>query len=98
MEEYNGWTNRETWAVKLHWDNNQGDVEFFSQNAKEFKESGKSMKEFADWLRNQADDIQHSVLFEEHSSKEAKLFVEDVGSFWRVNWHEIAESYYKEVV
>jgi len=24
FEEYNGWTNRETWAFNLHWQNDEG--------------------------------------------------------------------------
>ena len=39
-DEYNGWTNRETWAVKLHWDNNPGDYDFIMSEAKEHIERG----------------------------------------------------------
>jgi hypothetical protein len=35
METYNGWTNYETWAVKLWMDNDQGSQEYWAERAKE---------------------------------------------------------------
>lgn len=96
-DKYQGWTNRETWAVKLHWDNNEGDYNFFTQNAKDFKREGKEVFEFADFLKEEAETVYEIVFDENGGTEEAKLFVKDVGSLWRVNWIEIAEAYYREV-
>jgi len=94
-EEYNGWTNKETWAVKLHWDNNQGDQEFFSEQAREY-EKVKGLHDFADFLRDTAETIFNMVIDEGQGTSEAKNFVKDVGSLWRVNWQEIAKAYFDE--
>ena len=96
-ENYNGWENRETWAVKLHWDNNSRDQEYFSGLASEFKKSDKSVHEFSEELFNIAEEIFDSVIMQAQGTREAKLFVADVGSLWRVNWREIAQAYYDEV-
>lgn len=34
-KEYNGWTNYETWLVKLWQDNDQGDQEYWQKQAEE---------------------------------------------------------------
>lgn len=95
---YEGWSNRETWAIKLHWDNNEGDYNFFTGEAKRFKNSGRSISEFADFLKDTAEEIQDIVINRpEEASKEARLFILDVGSLWRVDWDEIADAYYDEV-
>jgi len=93
MEEYQGWANRETWAVALWWDNNQGDQEYFAEQADEYRKKGKPVYEFADFLKETAEDIQESV-FEGESNDDAKSMMKDVGSLWRVDWNEIAQSYY----
>lgn len=99
-DEYNGWTNYETWAVKLHWDNNQGDYNYFTNTAREFKEGGKTVAEFSDWIHERAEEIFDVVLGNEEGvtpNQEQMMFVTDVGSLWRVNWFEIAEAYFSEV-
>lgn len=37
-EEYNGWTNRETWAIQLHLSNNEGDYNHMREVAVDFLE------------------------------------------------------------
>lgn len=100
-EKYNGWTNRETWAVKLHWDSNSADHDFFTNKAREHKKHNKSVHEFAKFLEDTAEDIHEAVFHPEaggvQPNKEALMFVQDVGSLWRVNWVEIAKAYYDEV-
>lgn len=95
-EEYNGYKNKSTWAVKLHWDNNEGDYKYFTGEAKRFKGRGKEVYEFADFLKEQAEEIKHNVIYGE-STEEAKLFIDDVGDINDVDWQELAEDYYKEV-
>lgn len=94
-DRYNGWTNRETWAVKLHWDNTYGDYLFFSELAKEYFTRGDAVYVFADRLKEEYDQIKESV-FDGEATKEAKMMVQDVGSDWRVEWVEIANAYYDE--
>ena len=37
-EKYNGWTNYETWNCKLWMDNNEGDQDYWKDQAREAKE------------------------------------------------------------
>lgn len=90
-EEYNGWTNRETWATALHIDNDQG-----IQN---------SVQELATSAHNENDDTDTALAelaesIEEHITElvesdwdGVKLMRRDIGSLWRVNWREVAKAY-----
>ena len=95
-ESYQGWSNYESWAVRLHWDNNEGDYRHMTEEAKNYKKAGKSIREFADYMKETAEEIQ-DIVIEGQGNEEQKSFMHDVGSLWRVNWYEIAESYYNEV-
>ena len=95
-EKYEGWANRETWCVKLHWDNNEGDYNYLTNEAKRFKTKGKTDYEFANFLEDYAKQVYDSVI-EGNATPEGKLFLEDVGSLWRVDWEEIAQGYYNDV-
>ncbi len=94
-EEYQGWSNRETWAVRLHWDNDPVTDEVFRDSAKSFKEQDLSSTAFADHLQEEAEVMQSHVINDpDRATQEERLFTADVGSLWRVNWQEIADSYY----
>jgi hypothetical protein len=94
-DEYNGWTNYSTWAVTLHWDNNEGDYQYCSEQAKRFKGGLKEPREFGIFLKDLYTEIFDSVI-EGNATKEAKLMVRDVGNGDNVDWEEIAEAYYKK--
>jgi len=95
-QKYNGWTNYHTWAVKLHWDNNEADYKYYTEHAKEHKERGNSVFSFGRWLEEHYNDIFESVI-EGKGTEEGKLMVTDCGDALDVNWLEIAEAYYAEV-
>ncbi len=97
LEEYQGWANRETWAVKLWWGNNEGDQKYFSEQADEFRKAGKPVYEFADFLKEQAEEIEENV-YDGEANEVAKSMMKDVGSLWRVDWNEIAQSYYDDSI
>ena len=40
-QKYNGWTNYETWAIKLWMDNDEGEYEYWQETAKEILNSTK---------------------------------------------------------
>lgn len=97
MEEektYNGWSNRETWAVYLHWSNNEGDYNHFMEVAKEYHDKGRRISEFAGYLEERAEEIQEMVMSGE-ATQEAKYFMQDVGSLWRVDWMEVATAFWE---
>jgi hypothetical protein len=91
-QEYNGWTNRETWATMLHIDNDEGlllpllDV---TQNHENVRDLATEIEAF----------ITEDVLnFDNVSTnKNAFIMLTDIGSLYRVNWQEIAESLFDNV-
>lgn len=89
--EYNGWTNRETWATALHINNDEGLINPLSEVAK-----------LHDNLNDMADEVEGFISevldFDNVSTnRNAFLMLQDIGSLYRVNWREIAESIMSEV-
>lgn len=89
-ETYNGWTNRETWALMLYISNDQG----LADTARDIcDESGESaVYEFRSWV----DGLLNWESYEFESgcvqSPELVKMSQDVGSLFRVNWSECVES------
>jgi hypothetical protein len=87
---YNGWTNYETWAVKLWIDNDQGTQEYWLSQARAFArtpsfENADAVKyAFADAIKDNYDEHmpEHSVVYTD-------LLQAALG---RVEWSEIAAS------
>jgi hypothetical protein len=100
-QEYNGWTNRETWAVALHINNDQGLYNQVREMANEYttqRENASIANE--SWLFAQyCDQIENFIddLFDEQWES-LKAMRNDIGSLYRVNWREIAESFVEEKV
>ena len=82
-EEYNGWSNRETWAVALWIDNEQR----LQDKALELAKENKGQRELADAIESWLDD------YFNQNWVQARTMREDIGSLYRVNWWEIAEGY-----
>ncbi len=90
---YNGWTNYETWLVKLWMDNDQGSSEHWQERAQEvFKVDGdESARSLADLLKDEHEEHYLEVL--RHAKQECSLLSDLIGAAMsEVNWHEIAES------
>ena len=104
-ETYNGWSNRETWAINLHLSNNEGDYDQMREQAREFvKEcrAGEPNKwntptdmaysKMAAYIKEWIEYIFDSVINPEDGppSEAARMLVGDVGSWWRADFYEIA--------
>lgn len=98
--EYNGWTNRETWATMLHIDNDQWLQETAMDYAKtaleehEPEEEG-DISEAIDCLEDTIQNwIEEDLLTLENvaGNQGLWLMLTDIGSLYRVNWREIAQS------
>jgi hypothetical protein len=85
--EYNGWSNRETWATGLWINNEQALQEQVTDQAREASNLGV----FADYIEEMISD-----LFDENWEG-LKAMRNDIGSLYRVNWIELAESFMSEV-
>jgi hypothetical protein len=99
---YNGWSNYETWVVKLWIDNDgyAGGAESVNDQAKYFRaenpdDADAATKALANWIEDAIDqDIDNS---DEKALTEG-LFADLLGrSLKQVNWDEIAAAYLEEV-
>jgi hypothetical protein len=100
-EEYNGWSNRETWATALHINNDQSLYEIAQDYTKqeiEGHDKGETInayylgQTFRNWIE---DDL---LTIENISGNRALwLMLSDIGSLHRVNWEEIAYTFLMEM-
>jgi hypothetical protein len=104
--EYNGWTNRETWATALHINSDQALYDLASDYAstawKEHAEDGEGRYVTAsDCLADTLESwITEDLLTLENISGNQGLWamLSDIGSLYRVKWQEIAESFIDDVI
>ena len=97
--EYNGWSNRETWATNLWLTNEYGitkDLEiYFQELHNEGEETTAEIKrKFAEYIENYTNEL---LAFENLNSTTYSMLT-DIGSLYRVNWREIAEDFTSYVV
>ena len=92
-ESYNGWPNRETWAVALHIDNDPGTYEYRCELLRESDGVG----QLADLLEGFVTDLVEPVFHDpENATDWGRMCAADVGSFYRVDWWKIAEGFWSE--
>ena len=99
-QEYNGWSNRETWATALHINNDQ----YLYETARDYTKeeiAGHDQDEeinpyylgevFRSWIE---EDV---LTFENMDNGALFSMLTDIGSLYRVNWSEIASSFLSEM-
>ena len=106
-EEYNGWTNRETWATASHIDNDEGfynyRLELRAEVLRDSKATGNDHPEYAlgnqlqEWIEGLAEEVYSPAagVLSPPSQNLLGMF-HDIGSIWRVNWYEIAANFLSE--
>lgn len=98
-ETYQGWTNRETWALMLHINNDEGLSEMFRQlvrmdgGAGQDWEREERVRDYATALLN-PDEYREE--YGEPQGVELRRMASEVGSLWRVNWQEVVEALTEE--
>lgn len=101
MEDYNGWKNRETWATALHINNDYGlqlEVEERVTNLIEQHEGDRDevITYLSEWLQGWITDLVSAEWWRDElgceMSEGAEMMRQDIGSLWRVEWYDIAES------
>ena len=101
METYNGWSNRETWATKLHLDNDQALHEIAFDYARQEIEGHDKGEEINSYHLGETFEnwITEDLLTLENIAGNQGLFnmLTDIGSLYRVDWQEIAQSYIDQV-
>ena len=89
-DSYNGWCNRETWAVNLHLSSDEGlyHATLYSLASAD-DPCDVPGREYGEIIHALVDD-----LFEEHSDDPLiQSMIHDVGSLWRVDWDEIGKAW-----
>ena len=82
-DNYNGWANRETWALMLWIENDQG----LSEWAREIAPGGETAVK--EWVETLLTPHLYREEFGSEMSEELSMMASDVGSLWRIDWDEI---------
>ena len=100
---FNGWKNRETWAVNLWIENDQG-LYIEAQNlAKQALRNDQLNAErtladmLKEWLENLLDFRAYRAEYGSEMPEALQIMRDDIGSLYRVEWWEIASEWIKEI-
>ena len=103
---YNGWTNYETWNVKLWMDNEEGSYNYWQEAAQDCYDSAEAgnvltrdeeaARSLADRLKDEHEEAMHNML--EAAKQGASMWQDLLGAaLSEVNWDEIATSMIEDV-
>ena len=102
-KRYNGWTNYETWAVKLWMDNDEGSYRYWQEQTRECwdETSDKSPNQYCNHSDNARIMLAERLKDEHDSQSDHPVFAASDGTVYadllnaalsEVDWHEIADS------
>ena len=98
-DTYNGWTNRETWAVALHidsdplWQAYRGRLCYEAADLAGTDPKYQLAETLKTWITDVHDDFYSSEPGTgNRADPNVRAMLADIGSLWRVNWTEIAEN------
>jgi hypothetical protein len=104
--DYNGWSNRETWATALWINNDHGLYELASENICQLflenmdtddRENGymDGLIAAEDWLKDWVEDLFSFDYWADMGGMTRDIYsmISDIGSLYRVNFREIAENW-----
>jgi hypothetical protein len=91
---YNGYSNRETWALELWLSNDEGFYreireEIIPQLRKRYDDEDLPYRladRLKDWVENELKEFAE----ESKSGSQIRIMFDDIGSLWRIDWQEIA--------
>jgi hypothetical protein len=98
-QEYNGWSNRETWATNLWLTNDYGmtkDLEIYFQELHKEDEptTPEILRDFVEYVETYVNEL----LEFENLNPTTYSMLTDIGSLYRVNWREIAQGFQEALV
>ena len=86
-DDYQGWKNRETWAVNL-W---MGNEEALYDMAIQHRDDAADVDNLADRLKGMFEEMKNDLLDDPVTYGGYLTVLFDIGSLYRVNWDEIAD-------
>lgn len=100
-DTYNGWVNRETWAAALHLSNDYDLYQTMLALARDNPGRAQLADAISEWVD---ENIIYPVLYPDPGRDFhpptllalARNMIADVGSFWRVDWRAVADSFREE--
>jgi hypothetical protein len=91
--EYQGWANRETWAASLHLSNTR----WMYDNARQILSDTEYVGPWSlanaleEWTREMVEENREQQDDYAGAAQEITSMDREVGSWWRVNWREVAD-------
>ena len=93
-DSYNGWTNRETWALALNINNDEGLSDMFTELVRDMQ--GEPDYEVEDAIESRVKSLliraEYEGVYGGTQPAALTAMAEEVGSLWRVDWVEIRKS------
>ena len=108
-ETYNGWTNRETWALALYINNDQGWQESVHEALREDLAWINALTSFGmpveaaqeqragEVVKNHTEELFDYDTHEGIFTRDLFMAMTDIGSLYRVNWDEIGASFLADI-
>lgn len=103
-KKYNGWTNYETWLVKLWMDNDEGSQDYTREQATEIYKNTVEDASNPHYIRTRLDKATYELMkvlrdeFSEQTPDMSGVYADLLtGAISEVNWHEIAENIMAEI-
>ena len=94
-ERYNGWANRETWAVSLYLNNDQTWQEDVLDRVSESGEDDPFR--VGEIVREWVEETLCAAVAEGFADRDTRMAIMDMGSLWRVDWREVGASFLEDV-
>lgn len=92
-ETYNGWTNRETWAVSLYVENDHSMYADRQQLLSEWTEDTDVATAAREWFEGVIDSWDEIAEDSPEGTRFLLNMLRDIGSLWRVNWQELGTTW-----
>lgn len=105
-ETYNGWSNRETWAVALHINNDQGWQESVFEALREAiaynpnpddEIDGVTPYAAGEIIRDNVEDVLDHEAYGGYLPDHLVSVRQDISSMWRVNWTELGAAFLRDL-